>query len=325
MTGSVIENTPPKSPFIETLLKWINPYELIFDLAIALIAGAVYRAAAPVTGFILLDTGPLAAIAVMALSEFFLMLFFGQIYRRYNNSAIEKPPVIEALSGIVLFIAINGLFFSMPSTIYSMLLTFPDFEHGVEFAIVPVSGAFIIIGVSVGFPLNKFKEVEPFLSIPLAITGLLGVVSVLYIVFSFGVIAGLLYALMPVTAYLIHFFLKERAARSGEAKPRSKVLGTIAAVLLPITAALALSVWQEIVVVRSVMVMSDPGQAFTGWNLLVLMLVSGLLPIRLLAALAPPYKPVNTVIAVLSLAFYFTSLFTAAEKFREFIAKLPAP
>ncbi|NPV03021.1 MAG: hypothetical protein HPY53_16730 [Brevinematales bacterium] len=296
--------------------KWVNVYELAFDLAIAAATALIYRAAAPVTGLILVDNNPFQMIPVMAAAEFFIMLFFGQIYRAYNDEMLNPPRILSAFSDIVLFIAINGVFFLMPAMLASAVRSIPEIGENVEFAFVPLSGAFIILGITLGFPRKRLKEIEPLLSIPLAITPLLGVISLLFIIFTYGIIPGILYLIFVGGALLVNRLLIMSPEREKPIKPAPNIrpVRIIAGILLPIATALALIMWQEMVIVRAVHNSIAAGETLTPWNILVLLTIGGLLPVRLLAALAPPYKPVNTVVSIGAFIFYYTYLVSIIDK-----------
>ena len=309
------ENSPAKGLSFR-LDKWVNLYELVFDIAIAAVTALIYRAAAPVTGLILVDNNPIQMIPVMVMAEFFIMLFFGQIYRVYNNGMLNPPRILSAFSDIILFIAINGIFFIMPAMLASAVKSIPEIGDNVEFAFVPLSGAFIILGITFGFPRKSLTEIEPLLSIPLAITPLLGIISLLFIIFTYGIILGVLYLLFVGGALLANRLLLLSSEREKPVKPASSIRPgrIIAGILLPIATAFALIMWQELVIVRAVHNSIAAGETLTPWNILVLLTIGGLLPVRLLAALAPPYKPVNTVISIGAFLFYYSYLVSIIDK-----------
>lgn len=315
-----MNETTPAGGQAFRLDRWVNLYELIFDIIIAGIAGFFYRLAAPDTGFILIDTGPLPMLCVMAGAEFFIMLFFGQVYRRYNDIILKPPRIVDALSGIILFIAINGIFFMMPAVLASALHGLPEIGENIEFAFVPISGAFIILGITFGFPRKSLKDIEPLASLPIAITGILGVVSVLFVIFSYGIVLGILYFIFVGGALLTNrlIFMRPEPEEAKQQTPASSPWRIIAGILLPIAAAFALTVWQELVTVRAVSNTIAAGETITPWNIILIMTVSGLIPVRILTILAPPFRPVNAGLAVLTMQFYFSSVAGAIDKLMAF-------
>ncbi|OHD56926.1 MAG: hypothetical protein A2Y33_08160 [Spirochaetes bacterium GWF1_51_8] len=316
-----MENKNARPPLIETILRWINPYELFFDLAIGLTAAIIYRAAAPVTGFILLDTGPLFAFAAMAISEFFIMMFFGQVFRRHDRVITEKSRGFDLFTLLLVFFTVGGVIFIMPAMLSFILESIPDFPQGIGFTLVPVSGAVIIIGVCFGFTRDLFGKIRIFLALPLSLTGLMGAASVIYIGFTYGWLNAGLYALLPVGAIVLYWIMKGRAERLKDVPIRTrKAARILGSILLPVAAALSMMVWQELMIVR-VALIAHEGSTVAPWNLFVFLLMSGLIPIRILAAIAPPFRPVNFGIAVIAFYFYFTSILSAAERYLPLITK----
>jgi hypothetical protein len=302
--------------FLENIFRWVNLNELVFDAAIAGISMILYHILAPVSGFLLFDTDPLVMLPIMGVSEFCIMLFFGQIYRVFNEENLNPPRVLSALSDIILFIAINGIFFLMPALMASVVRSIPDIAENIEFALVPISGAFIILGITFGFPRRNLKDIEPLLSLPLAITALMGVISVLFVLFTYGVIPGIIYILFIGGALLLNRLLLLKPEKEAALRPVPKIRAgrVIAGIIVPIAVVFALMVWQELIVVRSVTNALAAGETLTPWNIVVLMTLSGLIPVRILAILAPPIRPINAGIAVISMFFYFLSIAAAIKK-----------
>jgi hypothetical protein len=292
--------------------KWINIYELVFDAAIAGISMILYHILAPVSGFLLFDTDPLLMLLIMGVSEFCIMLFFGQVFRAHEDSS-EK---LTTLTIIIIILAIHFVFLIMPARLSAVFEKIPGIGDELVFAFVPISGAFVILGITFGFPRIYLKDFSPIFGFVFALSGLLSVLSFIEILLKFGIIPGLIFLLIVGSPLLINriIVLRPIPKKSKKTSPLLKPLRIIAGILISVAAAFSLMVWQELITVREVQNAVSAGEHISPWHILLMLFFSGIIPVRILAIIAPPFRPINAGIAVISMFFYFFSIAAAINK-----------
>ena len=342
-----MDKDAPNSKPMFRLDKWVNLYELVFDIAIAGLSVLIYRAVSPGTGFLFLDHNPMFSLAAMALSQFFIVMFFGHIFRRYMEIG-DKTGWVWVFTAAVLYIGINSMFFIMPIEVYQAVSSLPEIgisgnpESGavwdkvlnfaktipfigkdIGFALAPISSVFIILGFSAGFPRKDLKNLDYFITFPKYIMWIFGPLAAIFIFLKFGIIIGIVFVLLMAGAQMLNIYMKKTPKQEEKAVP--KHIGGVPSMLLqitiPLATALALMIWQELMIVRAVRVSAAAGQEYVPSNIFLILVTGGLIPVRILAALAPPYRPVNTAFAAASLYVYFSSLMFAVRNFQDFSLK----
>ena len=78
--------------------------------------------------------------------------------------------------------------------------------------------------------------------------------------------------------------------------------------VVPFFAAAAMIAWHELVLANSVKILQQKQIAVNLLNIFPLLLLSGLIPIRLVVLLVPPIQPINILTSIASLIFFLASL-----------------
>lgn len=325
----------------QVVRRFINIDELVFDALIISFAGFIYGLLVP-PGKSLVDSLPPAGIFLLGLLvNFFITLFMGRIYRSFLG-ACDAGYVTVPLK-VLFFFGIAGvylaliLFFAayrimpwsgLPREMDSLLILAPVYP--------------LFWGMFCGFGPDELGEVKYTLYIP----GCLAAVMIPYASVMFGYYIrwywGIISFPLLILALYLPYFLRALYDRRNEARrlagikkrmqtatieedlptpaedivsrhgvsPLRSVLESLGdQLLLPALMALALLLWQ-------VMTVEMLSRAYGNWGLspdtdfiFLSLFISGIVPLRILSQLAPPYKAVNTLITGAALFFYITSLY----------------
>lgn len=326
------------------LKRYLNVNELTFDIVVALIVffGIDFLLPGGRRFVELYSPGQILVIAL--LSAFFVMLFLGDIYRRYINTT--GSGVLIAFIKIVFFCAI--------SSIYLVVLTFFTSHHVMPFSLAGIRELEMVVflmpvypviwGVTLSFPPDEIDSVKYTLYIPgMMAVALIPVTALMagYYISWFLVLPVLVVLILLLAGpyYLKQRLMKKRSdeffrrfhAELREEKPVTQkdieriknnisgeydsravkfFLSSWHVVLFPVFCATALILWQKMTVEMLL-------QAWANWHvepdlntIFWILAVSGIVPVRILAEIAPPWKPVNTLVASGALLYYIVYLYT---------------
>jgi hypothetical protein len=307
---------------IEKVSRWVNLNELIFDAVLTIIGLVVYRLIVPASGFLTSGIGFWPLFIIVLGVQFIVIVFFGSLFRQFEELT-GKLTFLRVLIRIILFLAITGLYVLMPLELYRIFSQTEEIQNDFALAVFGLMGYIMILGAITGFRLDQLKVIKFILYVPGLMTIGTLPITVIYFFTYHGILAGILSIVILAGVMFGVIVLKQHFENK---KPTEKpALIRMKSVLLiagiPILTVAALTVWQEMTLISTARAMANNNMAISPENILPVLLWSGFIPIRILAALAPPYKPVNTVITLGAFYFYYTSLVSIIDKLSGVITK----
>ncbi|OHD55451.1 MAG: hypothetical protein A2014_05160 [Spirochaetes bacterium GWF1_49_6] len=284
--------------------KYANLDELVFDITLALFAIFFRRIVVPEGKTIVGILTPVSALVLTLMIDFTVSLLVGGLYLRYEKT-IEKHPAVKKIILPVIFITVLFLFLGIPAVMHEQGLL------PLEWMIIPfIAGLFLILaGGSFGFSKDK-KQGCITGAILFAIPGLFGLI---YALLYFGVdmgnwFAGIGIMIGGIIAFAGILVLLTKIAEKlfdhetgGYTLPGTVLFGF----LLPFLIAVSLGFWQEIIAVNQVKT-AEGGKEFI--QTIVTLIMYGIIPVRIMMALAPPYRIINTGVGLASLTVYIFTL-----------------
>ncbi|OHD57221.1 MAG: hypothetical protein A2Y33_07450 [Spirochaetes bacterium GWF1_51_8] len=309
-----------KKDFIEKLVSLVNIYELIFDLTITAVSLIVYRLILLPGGFIFIGIEPLSGLFLFFGAQFFTALFFTAIYRRFTEIR-EDSKFVEGVIKVVMFLGITGLYILMPLEIFHYIDRMPGKNSEFGFVILSLSGLLISLAVYIGTPKDDFPTVKYTIYVPMVVGVACFPVAVFH-VFASSVIGGIVFLIVTAGIVVAAVMIKNGIAKRKEPLPRLVTRTGSAFMLfaLPVLTAVAIAAWQELSLISTVTGFTNNKLPVRHEDVIIMMTLGGLIPIRLLAALAPPFRIINLAVAVPAMYYYFTSLLAAAEKLHAILA-----
>lgn len=325
-----------------TLKKYVNLNELIFDLTVFIILLFSMDIILPGGRKLVELYSPLSIFFIVLATSFFLMLFLSDIYRRFINTV---SPVITVFIKVVFFLSITAIYMVILTFFSShQMMPWPQkLSHELEmiFLLIPIYP--IVWGLSLGFQ-DNFDEIKYTLYVPgtmaFIMTPLTAVFASYYFHWWLGppvfaaliiLLAGPWYIAKKITGKkadaisrnIMSQYRKKGKLTCGEmaaiekevtmSAPGYPVLSKLQYfwenLLFPLAAAVAIILWQKVTVEMFY-------KAYSNWkmqpdmNIIFWALVwSGIVPLRILSALAPPWKLLNTLLACGSLSYYIYYLY----------------
>jgi len=241
------------------------------------------------------------------------------------NEWLLLNPYIYIVIVILYFAGISGLYILMPLELYKIVGELVDAQR--------ITGGMneyldILTPFLTGLPvlivgLMMFKGEGPGIGITNPLTRWYGISLVPFMMFSFvwplsskyfahafGLIGGFLFMLITIPLFAGVIFLKVRSAEKKytEIPTIAIILKPLRMIAVPFFTAVAMILWHELVLANSVKVLQQKQIVINLLNVFPLLLLSGLIPIRLVILLVPPVKPINVLISTASLIFFLTSL-----------------
>ncbi|NPV03022.1 MAG: hypothetical protein HPY53_16735 [Brevinematales bacterium] len=309
-----------KPPF--RIGKLINLNELIFDIALTVIGVMVYRMVVPKTGFLTSGMDFWTLFIIVLGVQFIVVVFFGSIYRQFEEIA-EGHGFVRVLINIILFVAITGVYVLMPLELFRIFEHMENAPTDFSFVVFGLMGYMIILGALAGFRLDQIESLKYILYVPGMVTIATLPIAIIYFFINHGVLAGILTIVILAGILIGVFFLKKRLENKdpSENKTVIRLKSVLYMAVIPILTVVALTIWQELTLISTARSMANNDLAISAENILPILLWSGFIPVRILAALAPPYKPVNTVITLGSFYFYYISLVSVIDKIAAVMTK----
>ncbi len=301
-----------KNP-VTGIKRYFNINELVFDLAVLIVLGYGIDYILPGGRSLIELYSPGALYGIVLISIFFLMLFLADIYKAYTGNTGNS--FLMVLIKIIFFLSVTAIYL-VTLTFYSSLHILPwnmpvHREMDMIFLLIPVYP--IVWGLTVGFA-GDIREVKYTLYVP-------GMMSFAMIPVYSAIVGYHIswWLALPVFIILIVLltgpgYAAGRISRSvsGALSSNSglRVLKTAwGSFMFPVFTALGIILWQKITVEMFY-------QAYANWKqppdmgvIFRALIWSGIVPVRILSAMAPPWKLTNTLIGACAVAYYIFYLY----------------
>jgi hypothetical protein len=291
--------------FTGTLAKYVNIDELVFDITLALFAILFHALVIPAGKTVVDILTPTTAVMLTLLIDFFVTFFLGNLFLRYEP-LFEKHTGIKKLLYVVISLTILFLYIGVPANMYKFELISSD-----NMMIPFLAGLFLIIGAAfIGFDKDKGSGCGVMMAI-LSIPVLFGLIYLMLYIgeemnnWFLGAVTLIVGLIVYGVGIVLIGRLKKTLFEEGS-KGMGIVRIIVLGILFPLTVALMLGFWQEIMVVA----MGKSGGKDFFISVFTLILY-GVIPVRVLMAAAPPYRIINTGVGLASLSVYFITLFSA--------------
>ncbi|HPH02705.1 MAG TPA: hypothetical protein PK297_07085 [Spirochaetota bacterium] len=312
--------------------KWIDPGDLAFDLMVAAFPTLFFGVLVPPGGgysAVLLPEGFLVVTSAVSLV---VTIYMGQIYRRFLESS--ESGFARGLLKTVFFLGITSCYL-VPLLVFAAfrLEPFPELGETGRMLIFLVPAWPIFWGIYAGFPRENHPELRYVLYVPGVMAAVIAIPTAIGIGTLAGWLAGLLsfimmilllFATIPIRIMIdsranssIAEFVQRRREQSSEerrlisyediAQPLWFTV-FLRRLVLPVSAAAALLVWQ-------IMLVEILERVYANWRMspdadfiFVSMFVSGIVPLRIAAWCSPPWKPLTLLTAGVSIWVYLDAL-----------------
>jgi hypothetical protein len=322
-----------------SISRYVSVRELVFDIIIVLFTAFVLRQINP-DGKKLLEVMSPAGVLVLGLGiNFAITLFMGSLYRSYSE--YFDTGVMTVLVRFVFFLGITGMY--LASILFFAayrVMPWTGLAREMDILIVLIPAYPLFWGVSCAFSMEEIRNIKYVLYVPMTVTVPLVPVGAAIIGYHTRWYVGLIFFVILVLALVVPFMVRTilekksnarllremRDQRENDQTAQQSPAGVMAEkgiagislhgaigawdeLVLPPMAALAMLFWQN-------MTVEMLARAYRNWNMIPdtnvifwSLILSGIVPLRVILQLAPPLKPVNMAISVASLAYYIFSLF----------------
>jgi hypothetical protein len=278
-----------KSP-VKIILRYINPGELFFDIIIFLSVSFFYELiVAP--GKTILDSYDINILLfIIVIIEFIVIFYLGTLK-------------------FLLFIIINGMFLIMLVTISVFkILPLKSLGGDAEFVILLILTAPFLMALFASFDLDDIDDVTYLFYIPGMILFLAIPITAIVIGYRFHWYLGILalpgIILILISPYIIKHLIKRIVILNDNKNFRILKSG-MRNLLLPVVVALALAFWHEFAFKAIIQSQINNKMPITTNFTIGFLFLSGLIPVRIMAALEPPYKILNTIIGLGVFLYFF--------------------
>ena len=281
----------------------LNPEEFFLDVGILLVTALILRPLAPLWDW----KGPLwtcswAGLLGGALVSFFLPGFVALTHHAYTQSSL--PAGLKSLAAAALFLSASGTYVGPPA--FLLAVAFPG--YATLLWLIPLWFWLAVLG---GFMAERWlgANIPPaYLVIPLGLfTGHILVVMAAMIDRNSAAPLLLALAFWTIPPLGITFFLRMKPlAGRGNPWPRG-IWRAMRPLFLSLTFGVTMSLWQAMTVTTIAAVLfpnQPPPTAAFFWGLAL----GGIIPLRVLANLAPPWRLSNTLMGLVTLVGYLSYL-----------------
>ncbi|OHD55483.1 MAG: hypothetical protein A2Y33_11785 [Spirochaetes bacterium GWF1_51_8] len=327
--------------FLEKFSRIVNLNELVFDLTLSITAIIVYRLIVPKAGFLFSGSDIPFTIAVIVCVQFFTALFFAGILKRYDemqaavktgayppadskpgftkrfNKRLAETPAVGILLGIFVFAAVTSLYILMPMSVNNVIAKITmeaadnDPNRYLGMFVFFLTGVIVILpGVLI------FKDDKGairwmiIISLLFAYEALAFPFSIVYFAFLGGAVGAILFVLITAGAVTGTILLKRCFIdKDFTAIPAvKKIAGPLKMFVIPFFTAIAMIVWSELSMISAAQDLIHENLAVNMANIFPYLLLSGLVPVRVVILFAPPVKPLNILISAVTMYLFFVNL-----------------
>ena len=287
----------------ERLGAHLNPEECFLDLGILLVTAFILRPLAPLWDW----KGPLwahpwAGLTASALVSFFLPGFVALTHHAYTRSSL--PTGLKSLAAAALFLSASGAYMGPP--VFLLMVAFPG--YATLLWLIPLWFWLAVLGGLMAERWLGVKIPPAYLAIPLAFftAHILTVIAAMIYKNSLAPLA-LAFASWIIAPLSISALLRLKL-RPGWVKEWSRwIRGTMRTLVLSLIFGTTISLWQTLTATTVAAILS-PNEPPQGPALLWGLVLGGIIPLRVLANLAPPWRLSNTLIGLGTLIWYVSHL-----------------
>lgn len=288
----------------------INLNELLFDIIVAVFAFIVMQIFIPEGRPMILELGPEGILFLVFFLQFFVAVYLGVLFGEFRSS-MERSRVVKNLIRFFFGITVNGMFLILLIT-FALYVEFPGDYFGREtnLLIVFILSVPLIMGFFLGSPVDLQREMMPILWMP------------------FGVFIPMLFYTCLVIGWKVHWFLgllsfpllvalvaaplvgkKYLTKKVDISKRMKKGLSLLCRdIVFPALMAVAFIYWQELTIMGVFKSASNNNITVSMTHLYLALALGGLIPIRLVMAVTPPFKPANVFMGVIAFVLYIISV-----------------
>lgn len=302
------------------LSKFLNLDELIFDAVVVAFLWYLSRQLTHDGGSFINYLTPLTTLFLIYSIQFFLTWQLGKLYNRYSELKDSRSGrAMKKTAGFIVWMVLVFLLMSLPVNFEKFGLL-PDpymmwaFVGGVFAMMIGGAIGFHAQGTRFEFEISNLKSNNPVSTFLLLFTAPLSI-FMLYLLLYFGIDrgqwgVGTLVFFGGMTAYAVASqWLSKQVSKAFKKPVVREIFIIFRNLTVPFIAATCFMLWQSINILGSIeFSVSETGAADMGFVFFNLIL-TGILPYRILLAIAPPNKPLNMLIGVSVLAWNILLIF----------------
>ncbi len=320
------------------ILEYIDISDLVFDIIVVTFTAFVLGRINP-DGSRLVDVltpGGIFALGMCVL--FFITLYMGQLFRRYDERF--DSPFLRGLMKFVFFLGITGAYLALILFFAAYrIMPWSGIAREMDIMIVLFPVFPLLWGLQCVFDYDELKQMLYVLYIPgtvaVPLVPISGCIVGSHTAWYLGLAAFVLFIACSALPFAVKWAFGKiigpnkmdrmlalrkkgmdpveieetlRGKGGGEPLPLLVFRKAFTVIVIPCGAALAMLLWQN-------MTVEMLHRAYANWNLvagadvvLLSLVLSGIVPLRVLSELAPPLRPANLVIASFALAYYMFAL-----------------
>ena len=294
---------------MKNISRFINIQELIFDIIIVITAYKLYSIVIPQGKTFISAFNEFTLLCVIMSIEFIIISYLGLLYD-------EIGVLFDTTVGLFLlkpfyFIIITGLFLELIVAVFLFdLVPLKQLKGDAEFVILLALTAPFLMSLLAGFSEDAIQGLKYFFYVP----GTLLLVAVPVNCFIIGYYSRWYWGLLSLPAMLLVLFspllirLLLGKIIKKEVKAVSVMKSVFSNLLFPAIVALALAFWHEIIFKAAIKTQINNKMAVSKGFMIGSLFFSGLLPVRLLMALQPPYRIINTILSLGAFGYFFYNM-----------------
>jgi hypothetical protein len=292
-----------RKEFFGTIAKYVNLDELVYDITLLALAlflrGVIVPPGKTVVGIL----NPVSAIVTVCLIYFFVPVLLGALYLRFQPYK-KKHPLPVGIVTFILFATAGVLYIAVNENLRGLGLLAPE-----NMFIPYIAGVFLMpAGNMFGYSDMNEEGCRNTAVMFSLITGISLFLLFFYFAELFGWLLGTGIVLGGAGVYTLLLLGGLKLAKklfNKESKAAGILRTILFGIILPVIIVLILGFWQEISIIGQTAGMNT-GDIVP--RVLLSLLLSGIIPLRIVMAAAPPYRVINTGIGLGSLALYIITL-----------------
>jgi len=294
---------------IGRIQQYINWGELFFDVVIFLSINFLYELIVAPGKTLLTSYDNKMLLFIIVLIEFIVISYLGSLYRNFGR-------YLCGISGfflrVIFFIIINGMFMLMIIAVAVLkILPLSTLGGDAEFIILLILTAPFLMALLTSFDLDDIDDVKYLFYLPATLLFLAVPISSLIIGYRshwyLGLLAFPVIILILLSPLLIKHLIK-RIGLSDENRFFSITKKLWVGLLFPGVVALALVFWHELSFKAIIQTQINNKMPITTSFMVGSLFLSGLIPVRIIAAIEPPYKILNTLISIGVFSYFFWTM-----------------
>jgi hypothetical protein len=304
----------------EKLKQIINSDETVIDFILLIFSCIITFYLIPEKSILIKILNPYSVLILIFFIEFFCILFISEQYKKMFKFSEKKDAGF--IAKFLFFITVTGLYFIMIITVVffnlyigNTALEYLKSNHELSLVIFVILGFPIMLGYLIGFPAETWKKTNYIIYVPATLYFLMLLISTATFFYHSLPLWALFIFITGAGGLIVPVYLKTSKKHSGlRKKIENRYLKYRAirkiwkSILLPLIIIVMFIFWEELVLITMVQTAYNNDIVLNPLIILFSLLLSGILPLRLLALLTPPFKIINIITGILVLYFYFNSL-----------------